>query len=492
MLDPEYIGKLLLDRGFVDWFIYMFRVIENRPFIIEPLHANLLETYQNIYEKKVLRQIINLPPRSAKTTLNSYFVCFGFTQNKKCEFIYTSYSQELLCEISTKITTILEHPVYKAMYPRKERLYEHIIDEDPVNEFWREYLYETENKNKYSSRLIKIAGGGRCLLNAIGAQITGFGCGSRDTKNFQGALIIDDAQKVNDVRYQKKRKNVLEYYEGTLLNRLNSSETPIINVQQRLHTEDLSGLLIKKYKFDVLKKPLLDENGVCQLPKQYTPQRIEEIKTNNFYFQSQFQQEPYIQGGEVIKKCWFRYYDNSKQYKYKRILLTADTAMKTKEHNDYSVFLAGGLTDSNKLHILDMARGKWEAPQLEREAVSFYNKFKNYEKYGTVADCFNIEGKASGIGLFQSLLTKYGIPTRELEAVTDKLERVEGITPYIESGQVLLPDGENMHFNPILLKECEEFSRDNSHAHDDICDALAYLINLALARKEVSLLDFFM
>ena len=73
----------------------------------------------------------------------------------------------------------------------------------------------------------------------------------------------------------------------------------------------------------------------------------------------------------------------------------------------------------------------------------------------------------------------------------DKLSRIEDVLPYIESGNVLLPNGEMYGFNPELLKECESFTRDNSHVHDDQVDVLGMLIKEALAKTEVSLLDFF-
>lgn len=490
-LDPEFIGYELIQKGFPTWFRYMFRVIEGRPFIMEPLHNGLLEIFEDIINGNISRQVINLPPRSAKTTIGAYFVDFGFTVNPKSEFIYTSYSQDLLKEISAKCVSIMEHPVYKAMYPQKGIFTEN-VETDPVNDFWKEYLKQTEHRNTYSSKLIKTSAGGRALFGSVGSQVTGYGAGLRSCKKFSGALIIDDGNKPADVRYEKKRKNVLDYYEGTLLNRLNNPDTPIINIQQRLHTEDLSGLLIKKYNFNVLKKPLLNEQGVCQIPSQYTPERIKELQSNNYYFQSQFQQEPFIKGGEVIKREWFNYYDSSKKYKYKRLIITADTAMKVKEHNDYSVFMAGGLTQENKLHILDMIRGKWEAPELEKRAVEFWNRFKDINAYGTTVSGLYVESRASGIGLAQSLKTKYSMPVFEIEVSKDKLTRVEEVTPYIESGLVLLPDNENALFNPDLLAECEEFSRDDSHAHDDVTDTLSYLIMEMLSKREVSLLDFFM
>lgn len=492
MINSEFLGQRLLKQGFETWMRYMFRVIEGRPFVVEPIHADLFQTMEKLYAGKELRQNINVPPRSAKTTLAKYFIAYCWTISPKMNFIYTSYSESLLANISKELMTILEHPAYKAMYPQS-RAIEGEEDITPKDDFWYEYLKQFyTGKNVYSAKKITTYQGGICLFSPIGGQITGYGCGVRSAKKFSGALIIDDGNKPADVRSQTMRDRVLRYYEETLLSRLNNPYVPIINIQQRLHVEDLSGTLEKKYRFNTLKKPLLDENGVCQIPSQYTPERIEELKKNNYMFLSQYQQEPIILGGQVIKRAYFRYYPVAKEYQYKRILIAADTAMKTKEYNDYSVFMAGGVTTDNKLHVLDMLRGKWEAPELEKMAVAIWNQFKLYPVTGLTCNGFYIEDKASGIGLIQGLTAKYGIPVIGVPASTDKLTRAENVLPYIESGQVYLPENENYNFNVDILSECEAFSRDMSHKHDDIVDTLGILIQEALGKTKISILDYFM
>ena len=489
-MDKEYLGHYWIQQGFKTWFLCMFRIVEGRPFIVEPIHNNLFEYYQSVYEGKKYRCNINIPPRAGKTTMQVYFTVFSLTVNPKSNIIYTSYSQSLLTDISNKVAMILEHPAYKAMYPQQITIEDEAST--PVDDFWRDYLQENDKKNTYSSRKITTYAGGTVLFASIGSQITGYGAGVRGSKKFSGFLAIDDAQKPADSRSQILRDRVIRYYEETLLSRLNNPNTPIVNIQQRLHIEDLSGILESKYNFDTLRKPLIDDNGVCQIPSQYTEERIKELQQNNYVFSAQFQQQPIILGGQVIRRDYFRYYSVSNGFKYKRILITADTAMKVKEHNDYSVFLAGGITHDNKLHVLDMMRGKWEAPDLEKVAVEFWNKFKRDKQTGVMCNGLYVEDKASGTGLIQGLRSKYGIPVIGLQVDSDKLTKIENVLPYIESGQVLLPENENYAFVPDLLNECEAFSRDMSHIHDDICDALAYLIQEALGKTEVSLLDFFM
>ena len=492
MIDSEFLGQRLLQQGFEVWMRYMFRIVEGRPFVVEPIHTDLFTVIEDIFTGKELRVNINVPPRSAKTTLAKYFIAYCWTINPKMNFIYTSYSESLLANISKELMAIFEHPAYKAMYPHS-RAIENEEDITPKDDFWYNYLKQFyTGKNIYSAKKIVTYQGGVCLFSPIGGQITGYGAGIRTAKKFSGALIIDDGNKPADVRSQVMRDRVLRYYEETLLSRLNNPYVPIINIQQRLHIEDLSGMLEQKYEFKTLRKPLLDENGVCQLPSQYTPERIAELQKNNYMFLSQYQQEPIIQGGQVFKRSYFRYYPVNKEYNYKRILIAADTAMKTKEYNDYSVFMAGGVTEENKLHVLDMLRGKWEAPELEKMAVAIWNRFKLNPVTGLTCNGFYIEDKSSGTGLIQGLTAKYGIPVIGVPASTDKLTRAENVLPYIESGQVYLPENENYNFNVDILAECEAFSRDMSHKHDDICDTLGILIQEALGKTTVSLLDFFM
>lgn len=484
-----YMGQRLLERGFADWFKAMFKLIEDRPFIVEPIHPELFDTFQKIYNQDEIRINLNLPPRSAKTTLSKYFLVWGLTNNPRCNFIYTSYSQTLLNSISTEVRDILEHSIYKAMYP--QTIYFENEETKPADEFWAEYLYRLTGRNTYSTKKIITYAGGTCLFASVGAQITGLGCGQRTSKKFSGALILDDANKPADIRSAIMREKVLRYYEETLLSRLNNPHVPIVNIQQRLHVEDLSGLLIEKYGFKTVKRPLLDENGNCLIPTQYTEERIKELQTNNYMFSAQYQQEPIILGGAVIKRDWFRYYNPNAGHRYNRLIITADTAMKVKEHNDYSVFIVSGITTDNKLHIIDMVRGKWEAPELKRVAIELFEKYKFDASTATACSGLYVEDKASGVGLIQEL-QRAGVPVIGIPVDKDKLTRVESVLSYIESGQVYLPFDENHGFNKDLLNECEAFTRDDSHAHDDIVDTLVYAIQQGLVKNEVSLLDYFM
>lgn len=476
-VDEEYLGQYLLQQGFEVWFRYMFRVIEQKDFIVEEIHNGLFEVFDDIYSQLETRECINVPPRAGKTTLGKWFMAYSITMNPKCNFIYTSFSQSLLADISRELMQILEHPIYKAMYSNRTTLEEEECN--PIDDFWREYLYTNENKNVYSNKKIVTREGGVLLFASIGSTITGFGAGIRSAKSFSGALIIDDANKPADIYSQLMRNKVLRYFEETLLSRLNNSDTAIINIQQRLHLEDLSGFLIDKYNFKVLCKPLINEQGICQIPKQYSPERIQELQANAYMFSAQYQQSPIPQGGMMIKSEWFKYYTETPDFR--RVFMTGDTAQKTKEHNDFSVFCIWG-QHNQELYLLDMVRGKWEAPELLIHCESLIKKWQKYKK--RLSEII-LEDKASGTGLIQTLRRTCLTPIHALQVDKDKVTRVDDSTPFLSNGYMYLPNSKEYGFNPVLINECELFARDMSHSHDDIVDNITMAIQYVSKKRSI-------
>ena len=468
-IDKEYLGKVLLDKGFESWFRYLFRVINGKPFIVEPIHPDLFQVFQDIYDGKVKRTNICMPPRSGKTTLNEWFVIYCITKNPRCNFIYTSFNQSLLADISRDIMNILEHPIYKAMYPSYNRMEK--VEATPVDNFWREYL-ERENKtNVYSNRKIVTAQGGVLLFAAIGSAITGFGAGIRGWNGFSGALLIDDPNKPADIHSQTMRDKCLRYYEETLLSRLNDSDIPIVNTQQRLHVEDLAGHLISKYGFQALRKPLIDINGECQLPSQYTPERIEELKFNESMFQAQYQQEPIAERGLLIKRDWWKLYNQDDEQITGQVIITADTAFKESKTADCSCLQVWELR-KHEIYMREMLVDRWEFPDLIENARRIWEKWTNPNMKRS-AQYFFIEDKASGSPL-QQTLQREGINSiawtpKEYEYPEDKVGRTKEASWDVFCGKVFLPKGDRM--SEYLINEAALFAEDMSQAHDDSVDA---------------------
>ena len=58
----------------------------------------------------------------------------------------------------------------------------------------------------------------------------------------------------------------------------------------------------------------------------------------------------------------------------RRVIIAGDTAQKVKQHNDFSVFIVAGIGIDGGLYVIDLIRGKWEAPELERKLEDIWNK----------------------------------------------------------------------------------------------------------------------
>ena len=471
-IDREYLGQLLLEQGFKTWFLYMFRVLEGRPFKVEPIHEDMFQLAQDVLDQKIIRANENVPPRSAKTTMCKYIVLNTMTVNPKANFIYTSFNQGLLADISKELAALMENPIYKAMYP--QRINVENIEASPIDDFWRDYLQREKNTNTYTNRRITTSQGGSILFAAIGSQITGYGAGIRGGQGFTGALIIDDANKPADIYSQTMRDKVLRYFEETLLSRLNDSNVLIFNIQQRLHIEDLSGHLKRKYGYYTLSKPLLDINNKCQIPSQYTADRIAELQKDESMFQAQYQQEPTAEKGRIIKRDWWQRIPEAEPVNG-QLIITADTAFKETKTADYSCIQVWELR-KDKMILRDMYIDKWEFPELIQHAKYVWNKWTNPDWINR-AKYFFIEDKASGTPLQQTIANE-GINAiawrpQDFDYPENKVARTKMASWDVLRGLIYLIDADDKRMDYMveyLITEASLFAEDMSHTHDDSVD----------------------
>lgn len=210
----------MLDAGFEVWFRYMFRVLEGKPFIMDRIHKDMFNVFDDLYNLRITRECMNIPPRAGKTTLCKYWLIYCLTKNPRCNFIYTSFSQMLLSDIAREVAQILEHPIYKELYGSglfgvEEK------EENPIDDFWREYLLKETGKAVYASKRIITAKGGQILFASIGSTITGFGCFDYNTevlteKGFMklGYIVENKIDvKVWSYNFDKRQKELQPIYD---------------------------------------------------------------------------------------------------------------------------------------------------------------------------------------------------------------------------------------------------------------------------------------
>lgn len=278
----------------------------------------------------------------------------------------------------------------------------------------------------------------------------------------------DDPSSADEIQFPNAREAVIRTYDEKLATRRRTPATPTILIMQRLHVDDLVGWTKKNEpdQWEYVEVPALDENDKSFWEERYPAEELKRIREINPYkFQAQYQQNPIIAGGQMIKSEWFQFYQTHP--KYTRIFITSDTAMKTGQHNDYSVFMVWGVYQ-HSIYLIDMVRGKWEAPELLRQIRDLTNRYWLWENRLKMSALY-IEDKASGVGLIQQMKRESRVPVIPLTPTKDKVSRVEEALPFLQAGRVFLPFNREYGQNPVIIGECEMFARDLSHAHDDVC-----------------------
>lgn len=460
----------ICQTDFLSYLLVVFFIENGSKFKLKDFHKIVIAALQSIVECKNEKRnlALCLPVGSGKSLIIEYFITWCFARSVNNTFCYTSHSDRLINKLSKECKDIIEHPYWQMLFnhPLKKD------DRQRVN-------FSFENAKNRTGLTAGTVGGG----------ITGLDAGNPNIEGFSGALIIDDPMDAGEARYENSREKIVTFYDEKLATRRRTPLTPTILIMQRLHLDDLVGWIEtnEPEQWEIISIPALDEEGRSFWEERYPAKELKQIqRINNFKFQSQYQQNPIASGGAVIKTEWFKYYQLNVDYKYRKIYITGDTAQKVKEHNDFSVFIVWGVTQTGKLHLLDMIRGKWEAPDLKKQLKLLWNRWVNGIGNTRCSGVY-IEDKASGTALLQEIKRECSIPVLPLEADKDKLTRLEGVLAHIEAGNVELPGSPEQ--NKELLNECEAFTRDDSHKHDDIVDTLVYGIMVGLSRLRVSILE---
>lgn len=433
-------------------------------FILMPFHVDLAKKLVAYVMGKNEKQnlYIGLSPRAGKSQLIIYFNAFAFGANPYSNFIYTSYSGDLCVKHSKKIRDIVESDLFRKIFG---------IRIDPATS---------------AANLWKIQNGGEFRSVPMGGAITGFGAGTFED-HFGGAILVDDFMKADDYRSDAEKQTCIEIFENTLKSRKNRpAKDPTIIIAQRLAKDDLVAYIKDKYpdEWDFYVIPAFnEETGESFWEDRYPKQWLMDMKEQNpFLFYSQYQQDPIAQGGGVIKHEWWRYYSDVNDHPYRRIFITADTANKTKEWNDYSAIGVWGFTQSRRLRLLDMVHAKLEIPELQNTLLALWEKWKS-----GIGSCkcsaIYVEDKASGTQVIQQLRRVGGLPIMPVIPEKDKLTRVLDVVPQIAAGNVELPESENHPLSKEFLAESDAFSADDSHAHDDMIDMMVMAVMQAYNQR---------
>jgi predicted phage terminase large subunit-like protein len=474
-----------------------FQLLQGQKFLGNWHFSYLCDEVEKIISGESQNVIFNITPGSGKTEIFSIHMSpYASLKSPKVRNLNLSFSDGLVQQNSNRIKEIVGSPEWQELWPGK--------------------LAKASAKDLIVNNL---NGKVRLQVNSrsIGGQVTGLRGGYMD-EGFTGMLVLDDPDKPDDMFSKVRRDAMHMRLKNTVRSRRMKDTTPIVMVQQRLHVNDSTWFMTSGgmggIEFKVVSIPaLVTEEYRDSLPDWLKPEFDRDVLTSEpvyidgvahysfwpakesakdllalreadpYTFASQYQQKPIALGGNVFRIEWFQYYGSGekatlpKPDRFEYTFITADTAQKTGELNDYSVFCYWGMF-KDRVYFIDGVRGKWEAPELEVNFQAFANQCWKRNKECGVLRKIHVEDKASGTGLIQGLRKKLPIDINPVQRDKDKVTRAMDCAPVVKAGRVVLPES-----HPLLnelLAEMAAFTFDDSHPNDDICDNVFDAVNIEM------------
>ena len=399
-----------------------FLVLNPQTAFLHNWHLQLIAAKLEACRKgKIKRLIVNLPPRNMKSIAASVaFAAWVLGHDPSTRIICASYGQDLSAKHALDTRIVMEDPFYREVFAGTR----------------------ISAKKQLTSDFMTTHNGGR-MATSVGGVLTGRGA---------DYLIIDDPLKPDEAVSDVRRKNVNDWFDHSLLSRLDNKETGVIIViMQRLHLDDLVGHLLEQGGWELLSLPAIaveDEThrivtpfgvrthvrriGEALHPQRESLQSLAAMRRamGEYVFAGQYQQDPVPLGGGMVKLDWFKVYGPGDLPSGGTIVQSWDTASKESELADYSVCTTWLVCDKN-LYLLDVFRERLDYPKLKRAVREMADKFKP----ATIL----IEDKASGIQLIQELKSEGLFAVKGVKPDGDKLMRLHAQTAAIENGFVHLP-----------------------------------------------------
>jgi predicted phage terminase large subunit-like protein len=416
-------------------------------------HAVMAKKFEAIVEGKLKRLIINMPPRHTKSEFASYLLpawFLGKYPNKK--IIQSSNTAELAVGFGRKVRNLVDGETYAKIFPNVA------------------LRHDSKAAGRWSTNA-----NGEYFAIGVGGTVTGKGA---------DLLIIDDphseqeaALAANDPSIYDK---VYEWFTSGPRQRLQPGGS-IVVVMTRWGKRDLTGQVLKAEmqrggeEWDVMEFPAILPSGNPLWPEFWSFEELEALRNElpNSKWQAQYQQSPTSDTSAIIKREWWKIWEDEDPPTCEYTLMSWDTAFEKSNRADYSAMTLWGVFDhpddtgvmQSNLILLNAFRDRMEFPELKKCAIE---QWKDWSP-----DSVIIEKKASGAPLIYELRAM-GIPVQEYTPVrgNDKISRLNSVSDLFASGRVWAPGS---RWADEVIDEVASFP---SGEHDDYVDACS----LALMR----------
>ncbi|MCB2186271.1 MAG: phage terminase large subunit [Deltaproteobacteria bacterium] len=387
-------------------------------------HRAICDHLEAVTRGEITRLIINVPPRSTKSTIVSVmWPAWVWIKEQNKQFLTGSHAAPLAIRDALKTRRLVNSPWYQKRWPQVQ------------------FTGDQNQKTRY-----ELKGGGHRIIFGMGSGVIGEG---------GDYLVIDDPHPGKDGMWSEaNRRAAAESYDQELSTRLNDPEnSAVVIIMQRLHQNDLSGHVMAKEpgRWVHLRLPMefepedpcctvlgfrdpRTEPGEILQPERFSPAWLAAQKRllGTYGVAGQLQQRPAPMEGGIIQIGWFRRYrELPSRDQWIEVVQFWDTAQKANELLNCPWVCGTWIqTRDNRLYLKDVYRQWMDYPTGKRMAVSLWDR----ERPQAVV----IEDKSTGSSLIQEVRGK--IPVLPFEPEGDKVTRLATESPAIEAGTVWLPE----------------------------------------------------
>ena len=424
---------------------------------LENWHVELMVSeLMAIWRGEQRRVIFNLPPQYLKSLCISVaFVAWVLGHDPTKRFMVVSYGQELAEKLGRDTRTIMLSAWYQAMFPKTRLLPTRTAAHD----------FETTM-------------GGRRMALSRGGPITGHGA------HF---VILDDPIKADEALSPIAREAATSVAKSTLFTRRKDpTKVAYILAMQRLHDDDLSGILLRQggwrhvclpaialkdeawtYSTSFGERTVFRAAGEVLHGAREPMWALHEVKTmqGEYHFNAQYLQDPIPLTGNLVKiDRMVPYRPEELPSEFEETLFSIDVANKAKEMSSWSVITHWG-RNGREIFLLNVWRLKLSYRELKARIWALWQDLRPHR--------ILVEDAAGGQQLIPELVHA-GVPG--VSGVTpkgDKAVRMGQAGILIEDGVVHVPDqapwlGEYLH-------ELAAFP--DAHRHDDQVDSTSQALN---------------
>lgn len=440
----------------------------NPKYELEWFHRVIAEHCQMLLEGKIKNLMVFVPPQHGKSEIISRnFPAWALGRDPDLKIASCSYAADLSEQFSRSVQRIIESPEYQEIFPDTYLSTSLKAKNDPRTYIKNVDFFETV--------------GHRGFYKAVGV-------GGPLTGTPVDIAIIDDPVKDAAEAYSLTyRQKVWEWYNTVLTTRLHNHSRQLF-IMTRWHEDDLAGRILKAEADDwtVLVIPAICEKendgglsnrkvGEALWASHHSVQKLAKQRARSpREFSALYQQHPVIEGGNIVKREWFKSITQSEFYRIHNtepIIFFIDTAYTDKSDNDPTGIIAT-CKIGNDLYISHATKVQMRFPDLLR----FIPRYVNEHGY-TFRSTIRIEPKANGISVIDQMKETTGLNVTQTPSPRDSKEtRLNAASPTVECGRVILVDGA---WNEQFIDEVCGFP---TKPHDEYVDVLCYAIDYHISR----------